>query len=93
MSHKLHIGLIINPLAGLGGSLAMKGSDGEDLRRIARDMPAEQRRRALDRVERALAPLRSRLQQIVITTWAGPMGADAMVELDRSVPSSTIDSS
>lgn len=81
MNPSLQIGLIINPLAGLGGSLAMKGSDGENLRQLARDMPAEQRRRALERVERALAPLRSHLDKVAFSTWGGVMGEEALTEL------------
>ena len=53
----LHIGLIVNPLAGLGGSLALKGSDGGGLRERVSGLTAEQRGRATQRVERALAPL------------------------------------
>jgi predicted polyphosphate/ATP-dependent NAD kinase len=79
--HTLHIGLIINPLAGLGGALALKGSDGSELRERAASMPASQRRRAIERVERAMKPLQARLADIQISTWAGPMGADAMLEL------------
>jgi len=79
--HTLHIGLIINPLAGLGGTLALKGSDGNELRELAAAMPAQQRRRAMERVERAMTPLQSRLADIQISTWAGSMGADAMLEL------------
>lgn len=81
MPHTLHIGLIINPLAGLGGTLALKGSDGNELRELAAAMPAQQRRRAMERVERAMTPLQSRLADIEISTWAGSMGADAMLEL------------
>ena len=81
MPHTLHVGLIINPLAGLGGVLALKGSDGSELRELAAAMPAQQRRRAMERVERAMTPLQSRLTDIQISTWAGSMGAEAMLEL------------
>jgi predicted polyphosphate/ATP-dependent NAD kinase len=77
----LHIGLIINPLAGLGGSLGLKGSDGEILREKLSGLSAEQRGRARDRVERALQLLRPLMERIRFTTCAGPMGADALEEL------------
>ncbi len=41
MSAALHIGLVVNPLAGLGGSLALKGSDGDQMRElVAQLLPA-----------------------------------------------------
>ena len=49
MSATLHIGLIVNPLAGLGGSLALKGSDGEELRELAATLLPEQRRSLISR--------------------------------------------
>ena len=81
MSAILHIGLIVNPLAGLGGSLALKGSDGEVLRERLSGLTAEQRRRATERVERALAPLVGIGDCVKFTTWAGDMGALALEEL------------
>lgn len=81
MSAILHIGLIVNPLAGLGGSLALKGSDGEVLRERVSGLTAEQRRRATQRVERALAPLAGAGDSVRFTTWAGDMGALALEEL------------
>ena len=54
---QLHIGLIINPLAGLGGSRALKGSDGEELREIALQLDDSQRHRASDRAARAVSML------------------------------------
>lgn len=81
MSAILHIGLIVNPLAGLGGSLALKGSDGEVLRERVSGLTAEQRRRATERVERALAPLVGAGDCVKFTTWAGNMGALALEEL------------
>ena len=82
MSAILHIGLIVNPLAGLGGSLALKGSDGEVLRERVSGLTAEQRRRATERVERALAPLVAAGDSVRFTTWAGDMGALALEELN-----------
>jgi predicted polyphosphate/ATP-dependent NAD kinase len=73
----LHIGLLVNPLAGLGGSLAMKGSDGDELRARAAELSEEQRARSQHRVERTLGCLRSQ-EGIVITTWAGHMGESAI---------------
>lgn len=77
----LHIGLIINPLAGLGGALALKGSDGEAVRDLAGQLPPEQLDRALNRVERAFTALRPLLERVRISTWGGAMGERAMTDL------------
>lgn len=72
-----HLGLIINPLAGLGGPAALKGSDGvaaEALARGAEPRAAERTRIALE----CLRPVAERLQFI---TFPGPMGADLLAEL------------
>jgi len=81
VSPVLHIGLIINPLAGLGGSLAMKGSDGQAMREIASQLEPGQRNRALERVERALGPLIAASSPVRFTCWAGEMGEFALREL------------
>ncbi|MEP1471565.1 MAG: ATP-NAD kinase family protein [Halieaceae bacterium] len=78
MTSALHIGLIVNPLAGLGGALALKGSDGEALRQRVSELQPEQKRRAAQRVERALAMLLSRQAEVSFTAWSGPMGGDAL---------------
>ena len=78
MTPSLHIGLIVNPLAGLGGALALKGSDGEELRQRVTELQPEQKRRAAARVERALAVLRSRHSDVSFTAWSGPMGGDVL---------------
>ncbi len=57
MSAVLHIGLVVNPLAGIGGSLALKGSDGEQMRDVVKQLPAAQRQRAHERSLRALRML------------------------------------
>ncbi|NND68594.1 MAG: ATP-NAD kinase, partial [Halioglobus sp.] len=74
----LHIGLLVNPLAGLGGSLALKGSDGPALRELAVTLPDHERRRASDRVRRALTVLDGLEPRIRFSTWGGAMGADAL---------------
>jgi predicted polyphosphate/ATP-dependent NAD kinase len=81
VSASLHIGLVVNPLAGLGGSLGLKGSDGEVLRERLPQIGAKQRHRALDRVERALRPLQVAAGQVRFSTWAGEMGAEALADL------------
>ncbi|MBB1519730.1 ATP-NAD kinase family protein [Aquipseudomonas guryensis] len=77
MSATFHIGLIINPLAGLGGAAALKGSDGvaaEALARGAEPRAAERTRIALE----CLRPVAERLQFL---SFPGPMGADLLAEL------------
>ncbi len=81
MSAVLHIGLVVNPLAGLGGSLGLKGSDGQALRDRLAELSPQQRHRALDRVERALQPLAGAGDAVTFITWGGGMGADALAHL------------
>tara|TARA_R110001592_G_scaffold38609_1_gene127283 strand:+ start:130111 stop:131259 length:1149 start_codon:yes stop_codon:yes gene_type:complete len=80
----LHIGLVVNPLAGLGGSLGLKGSDGEALRERLSDLTPAQRQRAQARVERALQPLLAAGDSVHYSTWQGDMGAQALVNLGLS---------
>lgn len=76
MTQRLRIALLINPLAGLGGQLAMKGSDGADLRELAeREGPGD---RSTLRAERALRLLAKRVSAIEWFTWGGAMGADLL---------------
>lgn len=49
------LGLIINPFAGLGGTVALKGSDGESIAIEALARGAEQR--SMARMQRALKTL------------------------------------
>lgn len=66
----IKLGLLVNPLAGVGGSVGLKGSDGEAtvmeaIRRGARPMAVERATRALALLEPAA---------IELYTWAGAMG-------------------
>ena len=81
MTATLHIGLIINPLAGLGGSLALKGSDGDTLRELAVTLPEDKRSRAQDRAERALAMLSGETAALRFSCWGGAMGEHMLQHL------------
>ena len=74
----LRIGLIVNPLAGIGGAVALKGSDGEAVVReaLARGAEAEAPRRAA----RALAVLADSGAPVELFCWAGAMGEDSARE-------------
>jgi predicted polyphosphate/ATP-dependent NAD kinase len=66
------LGLIVNPYAGLGGSLGLKGSDGEAIRTQALALGAQQR--APQRMERALSRLVAHQDQLQLYAFAGDMG-------------------
>ncbi len=70
------LGLIINPMAGIGGSVALKGSDGTGIVAEARKRGAELR--APDRAIRALRVIYEGIEpsKVVLTTYSGPMGED-----------------
>ena len=67
------IGLIVNPYAGLGGRVGLKGSDGVETRRKALEMGAVPRSPA--RTVEALLELRE-LAEFMIVTYPGQMGED-----------------
>jgi len=69
------IGLIVNPVAGLGGRVGLKGSDGEETQRRARALGAVPR--ALERTVEALLRLRPIAGQLDLVTCPGAMGEAA----------------
>ncbi len=83
------IGLIVNPVAGLGGRLAQKGSDASNIRELAKragiDSLAPER--AGQTVRRLLDGLESSRAAVRILAGAGEMGADA---LDAGIPHETV---
>ena len=71
------LGLIVNPKAGLGGSVGLKGSDGAAIQQQALALGAIPK--ALNRAIEALKPLTSLQDYLGLITYPGEMGADAAV--------------
>ena len=79
----LRVGLLINPFAGIGGSVGLKGSDGEAIREEALRRGA--RPRAVERAHRAFALLAAAGEKPRIYCWDGAMGSDALAGLGFEV--------
>lgn len=74
----MRLGLLINPIAGIGGPVGLKGSDGAEIQRLALELGAEPQapRRAL-RTLNTLLPLRDKFE---LLTPPGPMGEDVALQ-------------
>ncbi len=79
----IKLGLIINPLAGIGGPLALKGSDGAKIVNQAKQQGALLR--AANRGSLALSEIISLQQQVILYCFEGEMGADVARELGFTV--------
>ena len=73
------VGLIVNPYAGIGGALALKGSDGKEIRKKALAMGAEKKANQKTRI--ALDVLSDYKNNIKIITASGEMGEQTSREL------------
>ena len=74
----LKFGLVVNPLAGIGGAAGLKGSDAVDTElALARGG----RPRGEERCARMLTALGATLGDIAWLTWGGPMGARCLREV------------
>jgi len=70
MANLFRLGLIINPLAGLGGSVGLKGSDGQAEQALALGAIPQ----AINRTNTALTELLPLRDKFEVLTVAGPMG-------------------
>ncbi|MFB6173021.1 MAG: ATP-NAD kinase family protein [Halobacteriales archaeon] len=72
----MRIGVVVNPIAGMGGRVGLKGTDGKV--EEARTRGAEPR--APDRASEALRALRERAPDVEVFAYGDPMGAAAARE-------------
>lgn len=68
------VGLVVNPIAGMGGPVGLKGTDGSGVLELARGRGA--RPVAAERAERALVRLESRSAALRVVAAPGAMGAE-----------------
>ena len=69
---KFKLGVVVNPFAGIGGALALKGSDGADIREKALAMGAE--KKANEKMAKALSILEALSGQFTVVTASDDMG-------------------
>ena len=77
------LGLLVNPVAGMGGAVGLKGTDGESVLAEARARGAIPR--AADRARIALKELRPLAGRLDLLCGPGPMGEDLAREMGFSV--------
>ncbi len=75
---KRRIGLIVNPVAGIGGRVGLKGSDGRAIQKQARALGAIPQ--AFQKAKQALKKLRPHRDDLEIITYPGEMGATSALE-------------
>ena len=81
MTHaSLRIGLLLNPLAGIGGAVGLKGSDGIELQALAKQRSGtpQAAKRTQVFLQQLNTLLGSQSEQIQWFTWAEEMGAAAL---------------
>jgi predicted polyphosphate/ATP-dependent NAD kinase len=82
----MRIGLVVNPIAGMGGPVGLKGTDGAGT--LARAVELGATPRASERATAALVRAKPALRGVELLTGAGAMGADAATA--AGVPSTIV---
>ncbi|MGB5934230.1 MAG: ATP-NAD kinase family protein, partial [Anaerolineae bacterium] len=72
------LGLIVNPVAGIGGRVGLKGSDGAEIQKKALELGAVPE--SLNRAIQALERIKSMKGAFEVITYPGEMGEDAARE-------------
>lgn len=80
------IGLVVNPISGMGGSVGLKGTDGQKILNQARELGAEPE--IQNRVKLFLSSLKSQLQDFFLLSAPGVMGESICVSMN--IPHQTI---
>ena len=78
----LKIGLVVNPVAGVGGAVGLKGSDGAGIQALALQRGGQPR--TPERTLRTLQAIGDDLDRIEWFTWGGNMGSDYLESLGIS---------
>ncbi len=76
---KKKLGVIINPVAGVGGSVGLKGSDGPDIQKLAFEKGAVQK--STQKMRLALEAVLPMAETVVVYAAGGNMGEDLCKEL------------
>jgi len=84
----MKIGLVVNPVAGLGGAVGLKGTDGPET--VAEALRRGAKAQAGLRARRALTRFAARLPGAALTVAPGSLGADWAEGLDLSVTVATV---
>jgi predicted polyphosphate/ATP-dependent NAD kinase len=75
---RMKLGLIVNPIAGMGGRVGLKGTDGADVLKRAIELGAKPW--AQERTKQALKPLFPLKDRLQMVTCPSPMGGDIALE-------------
>ena len=78
--NKFILGLIVNPISGMGGSVGLKGTDGKEILKKAIELGA--RPNALNRTKELLKELSSIKSKLKFITCSGNMGELVLKEMD-----------
>jgi len=80
MQNKFILGLIINPISGMGGSVGLKGTDGKEILKRAIELGAKPN--ALNRTKELLQELTSIQSKLKFFTCPGTMGEIVLKEME-----------